>query len=48
VTTTVDCSITKFQINQDSVGVWKLLNRYILQWVGVGGEEENNILINAL
>jgi NADH:ubiquinone oxidoreductase subunit D len=24
----VDYSITKFQINQDSVEVWKLLNRY--------------------
>ena len=25
----VDYNITKFQINQDSVEVWKLLNRYI-------------------
>ena len=31
----VDYSITKFQINQDSVEAWKLLNRYIVQWDGI-------------
>ncbi|CAB9541284.1 hypothetical protein BROOK1789C_1340 [Bathymodiolus brooksi thiotrophic gill symbiont] len=31
----VDYNITKFQINQDSVEVWKLLNRYIVQWDGI-------------
>ena len=31
----VDYNITKFQINQDSVEVWELLNRYIVQWDGI-------------
>ena len=31
----VDYNITKFQINQDSVEVWKLLNRYVVQWDGI-------------
>jgi hypothetical protein len=35
----VDYNITKFQINQDSVEVWKLLNRYIVQW------DEKNIFV---
>jgi hypothetical protein len=34
-----DYSITKFQINQDSVEVWKLLNRYIVQWDGISAVE---------
>ena len=31
----VDYNITKFQINQDSVEVWKLLNRYYILCSGM-------------
>ena len=41
----VDYNITKFQINQDSVVVFrKLLNRYIVQWDGFLLLYNNNVI----